>query len=540
MPRLNQGEFDYIIIGAGSAGCVLANRLSANPHNRVLVLEAGERDNNWLLHIPIGIAKILPSGRYNWNYMSEPEPHADNTEVYHPRGKVLGGSSSINLMAYVRGHRGDYDRWRQKGLDGWSYDDVLPYFKRSEGFAEGADEYHGADGPLSVTQVQITDPFFKQFFDAGRVAGHPVTEDYNGAQQEGFAAIQTTTRNGKRCSASVGYLHPIEHRPNLAVRPESHVTQLLFEGTRVVGVEYIQHGQTMRVVAEGEVLLSGGAINSPQMLMLSGVGPADHLKSHGIDPLVDLPGVGQDLQDHPSVLLQYKRNTLSDFHRNLRLDRLALSMIQSHLWGTGFASTNPAQTFAFLKSQPDLELPDVQVFLRHGLTTAHEWFPGFKPPSPDGFVVRTCQLRPESRGFVELASSDPFVKAKMQNNFLSTETDRRVIRESVKMARDIVAQEPFQGNTGAELLPGDDVKTDAEIDAYIRETITTVFHPACTCRMGIDDRAVVDKDFKVRGLEGVRVIDASAMPDMVGGNINAPIIMMAEKASDVILGNPPA
>jgi len=530
-------EFDYIIIGAGSAGCVLANRLSADSSHKVLVLEAGGPDRDWLIHIPIGVGKILPAKLYNWNYLSAPEPHADNRQIYHPRGKVLGGSSSINIMAYVRGHAGDYDRWRQMGLDGWGYDEVLPYFKKSEGFDEGGDDFHGADGPLGVSSPEIADPLFQAFADAGQQAGYPYTEDYNGAEQEGFCRFQFTTRNGKRSSTAVAFLHPASSRSNLTTTTGVHVTRILFEGQKAIGVEYLQSGKLVQAYADREVIVSGGVYNSPQTLMLSGIGPADHLRAHGVEPVIDLNGVGQNLQDHPSNVLQYARTGDSPFHDNMRYDRLALSMIQAQLFGTGFATRNPAQVTAFLKSDPSVELPDVQLFCRAGLAEVKPWFPLISPAAPDGFMLRTCQLRPESRGFVELASDDPLAPAVIQNNFLQTETDRRVLRDSFKMMRDIVSQTAFDGMRGAELVPGDQVKTDDEIDAFVRHNLSTVFHPLGTCKMGVDEMAVVDPELKVRGVENLRVVDASVMPDLVGGNINAPVIMIAEKAADFILAS---
>jgi len=528
-------KYDYIIIGAGSAGCVLANRLSANPDHKVLVIEAGGPDKDWLIHIPIGVGKILPSKMYNWNYLSAPEPHADNRQIYHPRGKVLGGSSSINIMAYVRGNAADYDRWQQTGLKDWGYDEVLPYFKKAEGFDKGGDDYHGDGGPLGVSSPEITDPLYQTFADAGQQAGYSFNEDYNGAEQEGFSKFQFTTKNGKRSSAAVAYLHPARRRTNLSVITKAHVTRIVFEGTRAIGVEYNRAGKVERALADLEVIVSGGAYNSPQTLLLSGIGPADHLRDIGIDSLVDLKGVGQNLQDHPSIGLQYSLNGNSQFHDNLRYDKLALSMIQAQFFGTGFATRSPSQVTAFLKSDPALSIPDTQFFCRTGLPQVKPWFPFFSRPAPNGFVIRACQLRPESRGFVELNSSDSFAAAKIQNNFLQTQTDRRVLREAFKMCRDIANQSAFDGTLGVELEPGDKVKTNAEIDAYIRQSLSTVFHPVGTCKMGIDNMSVVDTELKVRGAENLRVVDASVMPDLVGGNINAAVIMIAEKAAEMIL-----
>ncbi|MFP6734056.1 MAG: choline dehydrogenase [Rhodospirillales bacterium] len=535
MVGANSITYDFIIIGAGSAGCVLANRLSADPDTKVLILEAGGPDTNWLIHVPLGVAKILPKGLFNWNYMSAPEPYADGTIVSHPRGKVLGGSSSINLMAYVRGHKRDYDTWRQKGLDGWSYDDVLPYFKRSEQFEKGGDDYHGDGGPLHVQAPLPKDTLFNTLLEAGKSGGYPYTSDYNGAEQEGFTRLQYTTKNGKRCSAAVAYLHPVAARTNLTVVTDALVTRIVIEDGRARSVEYENGGEFHTVHGERDIICCGGAFNSPHILMLSGIGPADHLRSVGIEPIIDLPGVGQNLQDHPSVILAYGRKDNSYFHRNLRYDRLTKSMIQARLFGTGFATENPSHVTAFLKSKPELDIPDLQFFFRVGLATSKPWFPLLSPAEPDGFLLRTCHLRPESRGSVTLASSDPKEKANVQNNFLSTRTDVETMRDSIKIGRDIISQPAFKDVVTEELNPGSGQTSDEDIDAFVRKTITTVFHPACSCKMGTDEMAVVDAQLKVRGVDGLRVVDASVMPDQIGGNLNAPVMMIAEKAADMIL-----
>ena len=523
-------------MGAGSAGCVLANRLSEVSSNQILLLEAGSRDNHWMISLPMGIGKLLPSGLFNWNYMSEPEPNADGKKIYHPRGKVLGGSSSINLMAYVRGNAADYDHWRQLGLANWGYDDVLPYFKRAENFQDGGDFYHGSQGPLRVNRPHLGDNIFKAFIEAGVAAGYPLTSDYNGSDQEGFGQTQLTIHKGRRCSASTAYLHPIMARSNLSVKTGAFVTSILFDGNRAIGIEYIKDGKPITVRAERELILSGGAINSPQIMMLSGIGPTDHLEKLNIKPRLHHPDVGRNLQDHPSIVLQYSRTDDSRFQRQLRYDRLTISIVQAVLTGTGFATENPAQVMAFIKSSKNLEIPDIQLFCRAGLLSAKPWFPVITPPTMDGYVIRTCQLRPESRGFIELASSDPTEKPKIQNNFLERETDRRVLRQSVRITRELIRQDELKNITGDEINPGNSIQSDEEIDAFIRENIQTVFHPACTCRMGTDDEAVLDSEMKVRGIDNLRAVDASAMPNIIGGNLNAAVIMMAEKASDLILG----
>ena len=516
----------------------MSARLSADGA-RVLVLEAGDRDRHWLIHVPIGVGKVWHDERFNWSYMSEPEPNLGGREIFHPRGKVVGGSSSINMMAYVRGNRGDYDRWRQMGLDGWAYDDVLPYFKRAQNFAEAGTEFHGTDGPWNIQTTDIDDPIIDTFFEAARSAGYALAEDYNGAVQDGFARLQVNVHQGRRRSAAVAYLHPSLSRPNLDLEVGAHVTRVVFEGSRAVGVDYVQGGTTHRVMAEREVILSGGSINSPQVLMLSGVGPAEHLAEMGIDPVHDLAGVGGNLQDHPAIGIEYRYAQRSRYHRDLRLDRLAFNMARARLFGAGPAATPPSSVTGFIKSRAGLEIPDIQMFFRPVSASARQWFPMIMPPAEETFAFRTCHLRPESRGTVRLRSADAHQPVRIQNNFLATETDRQVLRKSFRVIRELASQPAFDGIRGAELAPGADVEDDAAIDAYIRDTLATVYHPAGTCRMGADVEAVVDGALRVRGLDGLRVVDASVMPDLVGGNINAAVIMIAEKASDTILEKTP-
>ena len=493
-----------------------------------------------MIHMPLGVGKVWYDPRFNWSYESEPEPHVDNRRLFHPRGKVLGGSSSINMMAYVRGNHGDYDRWRQKGVAGWSYDDVLPYFRRAESFEDGPDPYHGSDGPWKIRTTSVEDPIFDCFFDAVKTAGYAQATDYNGAIQEGFARLQVNAVKGRRQSAAVAYLRPAMKRPNVDVQVRAHASRVLFENGRAIGVEYAQNGKTFAVRAEKEVILSGGSINSPQVLMLSGVGPRDHLSEMGIETLYDMAGVGSDLQDHPAIGLEYFYANGSKFHKDLRLDRLAFHVARVKLLGTGMAASPPSSLTGFVKSREGLEIPDIQLFFRPMSMTAREWFPGILPPAEQTYAFRACHLRPESRGTVRLGSASPTDKVRILNNFLSTDEDRRVLRESFRVMRKLALQPSFDGVRGTEMLPGADVRDDddAAIDAYVRESLATVFHPTSTCRMGTDDRAVVDKDLKVRGIDGLRVVDASVMPDIVGGNLNATVIMIAEKASDAILGRP--
>ena len=528
-------EFDTIIIGAGSAGCVLAHRLGEDASKSILVLEAGGHDRHWLLRLPIGVAKVWNAPRFNWAYQSEPEPFADNRSIYHPRGKVVGGSSSINMMAYVRGNRRDFDRWRQKGLDGWSYAEVLPYFKRAESWEGGGSAYRGGRGPLRTQKGRAQDAVFDALREAAPQLGYAINDDYNGASQDGVARVQFTAGDGRRYSAARAYLHPAIARGNVALETNALVTALLFEGKRAVGVEYLQHGNRREARAR-EIVLSGGALNSPQVLLLSGIGPAEELARVGVKPRVDLAGVGKNLQDHAAIRLAYARKSPSRIPAELRLDRLTFSMLQAIFLGTGFAADPPGGMTAFVKSAPEQDIPDLQLFISNAALIAREWFPGWRPPAYDGFNMRACHLRPESRGAVTLASSDPTVKARVLNNFLSTDADRRALRSAFKILRSIVASPPFAPIMARELAPGTQVQSDAEIDAFIRQTLDTVYHPVGTCRMGKDEGAVVGLDFRVRGVEGLRVVDASVFPDLTGGNINAVVMMVAEKAADVIRG----
>jgi 4-pyridoxate dehydrogenase len=531
--------YDYVIVGAGSAGCVLAGRLSEDPAARILVLEAGGRDSGMLIRVPLGVAKAWNAEAYNWSYHSVPEPHADGRSIYHPRGRVVGGSSSINMMAYVRGHRADYERWNSSGLRGWSYAEVLPYFKRAECFEDGASQYRGGDGPLGVCRGRAKDAAYDAFVGCASELGYRGNPDYNGAEQEGFARVQFTVRDGRRCSAAVAYLHPAFKRGNVKLEMNAQVTRILMEGTRAVGVEYLQNGNKVQVHADTEVIVCGGAINSPQILMLSGIGPADRLKQTGIEPRIGLPGVGSNLRDHTAVRIGFLRKQLSGLNRELRMDRLALSMARAYCLGTGFAADPPGGMTAFVKSSADQAIPDLQLFCVNGALFAREWFPGIRPPGPDGFAMRACHLRPESRGTVELASADPTAPPRIRNNMLATDADRKALRESIKFVRAVAASAAYRDIVRAETAPGPDVKTDEQIDAYVRQTVDAFYHPVGTCRMGADDRAPVDLDFRVRGAQGLRVVDASVMPDMVGGNINAVVIMVAERASDAIRGRPP-
>lgn len=525
---------DYIVVGAGSAGAVVAARLSEDPGVTVTLIEAGWRERHPLLAMPMAFPMVMADKRFNWGYQGEPEPYADDRCLRQPRGKGLGGSSLINGMLYARGHARDYDEWRQLGLEGWSYEDVLPYFRRSENHWGAADRYHARGGPLSITKHVPDTLLYPRFMEAVNKLGYKTQIDHHGPDQEGWGSPDISIHNGRRGSTSARFLYPAMKRPNLRVITGALATRLEVHQGRAVALHYRQGGQDHRLEAGREIVLSGGTFNTPQLLLLSGIGPADELRELGISAVHDLPGVGRNLQDHPSIPMVWNATREVTLTNELRFDRLTLSVLEWALLGKGRVANMPVTANGFIKTRPELERPDAQCLFQPTSILARPWFPGVRAPQADVVAMAVVLLRPEGRGWVRLASSDPAQAPRILTNVLSTENDRAFFRRVIPQMREILATAPLAEVIVGEALPGCAVQSAAEIDKWVRRFVSTAMHPVGSCAMGTGPEAVCDARLRVRGLDGLRIADASVMPRIVGGNTNAATIMIGEKAADLI------
>ena len=534
---------DYVVVGAGPAGCVLASRLSENPDCRVLLIEAGGRDWNPLLGVPLMTGLILRSAYANWSYVTEPEPRLNGRRSQWARGKVLGGSTSIHGMVYMRGLPIDFADWAARGLTGWSYEEVLPYFLRSENSHRGGGDFHGIGGPLTVSPGRLDNPLFQVYLQAAQQAGHPRSDDFAGPQPHGAGAYDFTIRKGRRVSAASAFLQQALHRPNLRVMTQAQALGLSWGANgQVQGVDVLHRGKKVSLHADREVLLCGGTVNSPQLLMLSGIGPAHALRAQGLQVRADLPGVGQGLQDHLLVRVEHRALGGVTLDRLRRVDLAALALFKAMVWGTGPATSFPLEVGGLYKSSPGLSQPDLQSHFLPALSSASMRLPYFSNVLPQdrgaGFFANVFQLRPESTGAIELASADPLAHPLIRPGYLSAPQDLVVLREGVKRLREIFRQPAFDTWRGVELAPGPNVQSDSDIEAWIRATADTVYHPTSSCRMGgpADPMAVLDNQCRVRGVEGLRVVDASSLPRVTSGNTAAPVYMLAERIADVLLG----
>ena len=524
-------KFDYLIIGAGTAGCVLANRLSENPQNDVAIFEAGGNSDIWKVNMPLALLYTMHDPKYNFKYYSEPEPHLNNRRLFCPRGKMIGGCSAHNGMVYVRGNKEDYRRWASFGLKEWDYEKVLPYFKKIETWSGGENEYRGGDGILPINLSQNNNPLFKAFLASAEEAGHKINKDMNGEDQEGFGMYDVTIHKGERASASKYYLNPARKKSNLKVFTQSFVEKIIFEGTKAIGIEVNIKGKINKIFANKEIILSGGSINSPQLLMLSGVGPASHIKEKGIEVIKNIPGVGRNLQDHLETYIQQECNTSDTLYKYINKFNMIKAGIQWFLNKSGPCSTSFLEAGGFCKSSPDKEYPNIQFHFFPSFVIDH----GKVDPDAHGYQLHASLNQPKSRGNIELNTSNPYDHPKIQFNYLEDEYDLNETVKCIHVAREILKQNSMKPYAGKEIGPGDHAQNEEEIKEYIRSKAETAYHPSCTLKMGVDDMAVVNEKLKVNGLQNLRVADASVMPEITSGNLNAPTLMIAERAADFIL-----